>query len=155
VSLEHNYARLRGKLAVGGEFKGSFVTLNYTEIVKASFESRYQYSRQSFLWSTNAYMRYHFSAGKIKPYVKAGIGFISYATPEMTLLYSNLSTSTTRKLTFQKTKWNYLCSIGVKWDSFLLEGRLESWFNGLGTDLLIVRYPSLIAGYSWNLSPKK
>jgi hypothetical protein len=155
ISLEHNYGRLRGKLAIGAEFKGAFVTVHHTEIVKASFDHHYQYSMKSFLWSTNVYMRYYFGAGSIKPYAKAGIGFIYYTEPEMTLVHTNLGISIIQKIPLQKTKMNYLCSIGVKWNSFLLEGRLESWFNGLGTDLLILRYPSLIAGYSWNLSPQK
>jgi hypothetical protein len=155
VSLEHNYGRLRGKLAIGGEFKGSFVTLNYTEIVKASFEHRYQFSMQSLLLSTNGYMRYYFSTGKIKPYVKAGIGLIYYTTPEVTSVHTSLSTFITQKATLKKTKLNYLGSIGAKWDSFFLEARLEGWHNGVDYDWVLMRYASLMAGYSWNWSVKK
>jgi hypothetical protein len=155
VSLEHNYGRLSGKLAIGGELKGSFVNLNYIEIVKSSFEHRYQFSMKSLLWSGNGYMRYYFTTGKIKPYVKAGIGFIYYTTPEVTSVHTSLTTSIIQKATLKKTKLNYLGSIGAKWDSFFLEARLESWYNGVEYDWVLMKYPSLIAGYSWNLSLKK
>jgi hypothetical protein len=153
VAFEQSHNRLRSKLAMGAE-------LNFTHY-KAGFSTTYapynrlvQYKVNTNSLKISPYIRYAFSAGKIQPFVKVGFGIAYINNNEVERVYTEptITPIMTNSLSMSKVYLQYLTSIGLKYNGYFVEARLNNSLALIGgrSDVATVSQSSLICGYFWN-----
>jgi hypothetical protein len=158
LAYEIRYNRLRNKLAFGVELNLAPYKANFVHI--DPFYSRtvtIHYQINTFSTKVAPYVLYHFTANKLQPYVKAGVSIQFISTP-------NIERYTTDQnfpepfaiapLIFSKRQFNYLVALGLKYNNWFIEPRLDGAMDKIGENekRAIGGRFSVLAGYSFRLT---
>jgi len=102
----------------------------------------------------NALAKYVVYNGKLKPYLKAGIGVSSYFDTAYTRTLSGGSSSpTVTKRDLNKSEIFMTGILGVRFHQFFVEGRFEGGtdINKVGKEDLKMNRLAIVAGYAFRL----
>jgi hypothetical protein len=115
-----------------------------------------QYKVEAFSIRINSYVRTAFTAGKIQPYIKGGIGFsyLSKADVERSYTEPSFKPTILNPLNMPKSSFQYFMAFGLKYNNYFIEPRFENSIDNIihGSDYAITKQLSFVCGYAWNFN---
>ena len=155
-AFEQSYNRLRNKLGVGVEVNVALCKADISTLYNL-YSRLVQYKVNAVSFKINPYLRYAFTAGKIQPYVKLGLGITYLSKADVERFYTEPSFPIpiiVQPLNMPKRHFHYFTAFGVKYNNYFIESRFDASINFVddGSDNAFTKQLALVCGYSWNFN---
>jgi hypothetical protein len=162
MAFEQSYKRLRNRVSMGIEFNFALckadISTDYTITDRVVY-----YKVNAVSTKLNPYIQYAFTANKIQPYVKVGLGISYFSKPNVERFYTETFTpipTILKALDMPKIHFLYLTSFGLKSNNLFIEMRYDANLGAVGkeSNSATTKQLALLGGYSWalkSMAPKK
>jgi hypothetical protein len=158
IAYEMTYNRLRNKLAFGIELNAAPYKAKFEHIDPLySATTTIHYKINTFSTKIAPYVLYHFTTNKLQPYAKAGVSIQFISMPEIERYTTSPSfpePTPIAPLDFSKRQFNYLVAVGIKYNNWFIEPRLDGIMDKISDNerRAIGGRVSVLVGYSFRLT---